>query len=346
MSFRSLNSIFLEAIPLLDVRSPSEFSQGSFPTATNIPLLNDSERHEVGLCYAKRGHAAAFALGEKLISGERKKQLMADWLTWAQKNPHGALFCWRGGERSRIAQAWLKDSGVDTPRIEGGFKALRHFLLEEMDNIIAQTNFLVIAGPTGSGKTELIKKISNAIDLEAYANHRGSAFGGTSTPQPTQINFDHVLAIQLLKLKSRNTETIVVEDESRMIGKSALPISLYEKILASPLLILNESEDDRISRILDSYVSAQTDQLLMSLDKIARRLGDLTYKEIRKNMEDALALQRLRQDNCLHRVWIKKILNHYYDPMYNHLIDKRKQQILIQDSCHNLEKYLSAFPAF
>jgi tRNA 2-selenouridine synthase len=345
-SYTTYKNLFLNSQPLLDVRSESEFAQGSFPNTTNIPLLNDAERHEVGLCYAKEGHAAAVVLGKNLVSGERKKQLMADWLQWARANPSGLLFCWRGGERSRIAQTWLKDCGVNIPRIEGGFKALRHFLLEEMDRIIAQTNFLVIAGQTGSGKTELIQDIPNAIDLEAIANHRGSAFGGMTTPQPTQINFDHTLAIQFLKLNASGVRTIVVEDESHMIGKSALPRSLYEKILNSPLLVLEESEEDRVTRIVENYVGSQTDQLLNNLDKIAKRLGGLAHKDIRHDLEEAITLQKLRHSNSLHRKWIKKILKSYYDPMYYHLIDRRKTQILVQDSCHNLKKYLSRTPAF
>ena len=40
--------LFLEDVPLLDVRAPVEFAQGAFPAAENHPLINDAERHEIG----------------------------------------------------------------------------------------------------------------------------------------------------------------------------------------------------------------------------------------------------------------------------------------------------------
>jgi tRNA 2-selenouridine synthase len=58
---------------------------------------------------------------------------------------------------------------------------------------------IVIGGQTGCGKTLLLDKINNRIDLEGLANHRGSAFGNTTTPQPTQLNFENVLAVELIK---------------------------------------------------------------------------------------------------------------------------------------------------
>ena len=44
-------------------------------------------------------------------------------------------------------------------------------------------NFLVIGGQTGCGKTILLNKFDNSLDLEGFANHRGSAFGNNVTPQ-------------------------------------------------------------------------------------------------------------------------------------------------------------------
>jgi len=37
-----------ESVPLIDVRSPSEFAQGHIPGARNIPLFDDRERAIVG----------------------------------------------------------------------------------------------------------------------------------------------------------------------------------------------------------------------------------------------------------------------------------------------------------
>ena len=37
-----------ESIPVIDVRSPSEYKSGHIPGAINIPLFNDTEREAVG----------------------------------------------------------------------------------------------------------------------------------------------------------------------------------------------------------------------------------------------------------------------------------------------------------
>lgn len=43
--------IFLQDVPLIDVRAPIEFNAGAFPQAVNLPLMNDRERQAVGTCY-------------------------------------------------------------------------------------------------------------------------------------------------------------------------------------------------------------------------------------------------------------------------------------------------------
>jgi len=60
---------FLEAArhtPVIDVRSPSEFSTGHIPGAHNIPLFDDRERESVGIMYKKEGRINAILEGLKL----------------------------------------------------------------------------------------------------------------------------------------------------------------------------------------------------------------------------------------------------------------------------------------
>ena len=108
-----LDSLFLDATPLLDVRAPVEFARGAFPGATNLPLLNDAEREQVGTCYKQHGQQSAIELGEKLISGDLREQRIHHWLDFARQYPHGHLYCFRGGLRSRTTQRWLSEKGVD-----------------------------------------------------------------------------------------------------------------------------------------------------------------------------------------------------------------------------------------
>ena len=81
-------------------------------------------------------------------------------------------------------------------------------------------HWLVLAGRTGVGKTKVIEMLPDAIDLEALARHRGSAFGGHDGGQPTPIAFENALAIATLKHRGSR---LIVEDESRTIGRLALP---------------------------------------------------------------------------------------------------------------------------
>ena len=39
----------LEDVEIIDVRSPAEFENDHIPGSINIPILSDTERHEVGL---------------------------------------------------------------------------------------------------------------------------------------------------------------------------------------------------------------------------------------------------------------------------------------------------------
>ena len=55
-----------ETIPVIDVRSPSEFNSGHIPGAFNIPLFNDKEREAVGIKYKKEGRIKAILKGLEL----------------------------------------------------------------------------------------------------------------------------------------------------------------------------------------------------------------------------------------------------------------------------------------
>jgi tRNA 2-selenouridine synthase len=170
--------IFLNDRPMMDARAPVEFLKGSFPGVVNLPLMNDHERQRVGTCYKQHGQQAAVELGHQLVSGAIKTERVQAWADFARAHPDGLLYCFRGGLRSQIVQQWLKDeAGIDYPRVGGGYKAMRTFLLDTMDQAVAQCDFVLLGGMTGTGKTEVLTQLNNGLDLEGYANHRGSSFG-------------------------------------------------------------------------------------------------------------------------------------------------------------------------
>jgi len=162
--------LLIRRAPLIDVRAPIEFVDGSIPGAVNHPLMNDEERAAVGKRYKDNGQEAAIALGEKLVSGELKTERIEAWKTFAAANPNGALYCFRGGLRSRTSQQWLSDAGIDYPLVEGGYKALRRFLIDSLERCTSTLPAMVIGGRTGTGKTRVLVACERAIDLEGLAN--------------------------------------------------------------------------------------------------------------------------------------------------------------------------------
>lgn len=344
--------------PLLDVRAPVEYTRGAFPTATNMPLLNDDAREQVGTQYKQQGADAALELGHKLVQGEVKAALLAQWQQYLINNPDSVLYCYRGGQRSKIAQQWLAETGYDIPRIEGGFKALRHFLLDKLEQVSATTNFIIAGGKTGCGKTHLINKVKLSVDLEGRANHRGSAFGRRVSPQPTQINFENNLAIDFIRLPLDSLNRLFIEDESHSIGSIHLPPNLYAKMKQSPLAIIEASVASRIAVIFDDYIHSNyldfmtthgdegmqlfRESLLASLDKIRKRLGDELHAQIRNIMLSALEAQISTGDSSEHKLWIEILLVNYYDPMYDYQLSKKSDRIVFRGDGDEFSRWSSS----
>ena len=117
-------ALFLADAPMMDMRAPTEFSKGAFPSAASLPLMTDEERAQVGTCYKQQGQQAAIELGHRIVSGDIRDQRLAAWRDFAHNHPHGYLYCFRGGLRSQTVQQWLRDAGIDYPLIRGGYKAM------------------------------------------------------------------------------------------------------------------------------------------------------------------------------------------------------------------------------
>jgi tRNA 2-selenouridine synthase len=356
-------SLFLSDTPLLDVRAPIEFIQGSLPNAENQPFINDAERHEIGLRYAELGQDAAIDLGHELVQGELKDQRVAQWLRFAEKYPEGVLFCWRGGMRSKFSQQWLFDStGIRYPRVKGGYKALRRFLIDEIEQISPKLKLFVVGGRTGVGKTLFLNNSLYSIDLEGMANHRGSAFGVHPTPQPAQADFENRVAVALIKHQASNAPYLLVEDEGRNIGGRHVPIPLYEEMINAPRLMLNISVEERIEITHQEYIhealaeycaiaangddaqgfEAWAEYLLGSLDKIRKRVGGERHQQLRTIMESAIAEQRHSGNSELHRDWIRALLVDYYDPMYDYQLSHKEKTIVFSGSPAEIQQYLAS----
>lgn len=355
----TFEQLFLEDRPLIDTRAPLEFQRGSFPSAVNIPLMTDDEREQVGICFREQGEHAAVVLGNELVSGKIKEERIAAWTHEIKRYENAALFCFRGGLRSRTVQSWLSSSGHQVSVVEGGYKALRSYLLTSIERCLSELSVMVIGGRTGVAKTALLNQASDTlrlpvVDLEGLAHHRGSAFGKRTEPQPTQINFENRLAIALLKLRKNGHRQVIMEDESRLIGRCALPPNLQEKLRRAPLFMLQASIKDRVHHSWENYIlsnyreqvefcdseqaafRAFTDSLRLSLENIRKRLGDVRYQELSERLEAALVAHQ-HGDAEQHKQWIEVLLRDYYDPMYDYQLKSKQRNVAF---CGNFDEVL------
>ena len=232
---------------LIDVRAPIEFKDGALPDSVNLPILLDDERAAVGKTYKNKGNESAIKKGHLIVNGKIKDKRVSQWLDFIEKFPEAQLYCARGGQRSEIAQLWLKEAGCDIKRISGGFKALRNTCLSILDQASNDDKkWIIISGRTGSAKTKLINLIDNSICLESLANHRGSAFGSFDTSQPTPINFENNLACDYLQ---QIGDVVYFEDESRTIGRLVIPEKFYNRMSNSKIVLIEEPIENRIQNI-------------------------------------------------------------------------------------------------
>lgn len=350
-------ALFLNDTPMMDVRAPVEFNKGAFPHSVNHPLMNDLEREAVGTCYKEQGHESAFALGHALVKGDVKEQRIRAWQLFHQQNPSGLLYCFRGGLRSRVTQQWLSEAGIDMPFVEGGYKAMRQFLLAQLHKRIAQGNIQVLAGATGTGKTEVIHAWPQSIDFEGMANHRGSAFGSTGSKQPSQIDFENAWSVNWLKHASQSNAPLLFEDESRLIGRLALLPEYLALSKQAPIVLLKAPLQERIVRIRkDYFVDAFQSQLINgdeaaiaylddfirgALTRIKKRLGCERYKNLIALLDSGL-VELVNQGS-----WVKfddiieVLLSDYYDPMYEYQLTAKAQLKIFEGNHQEVLDWLS-----
>ena len=336
----------LSNVSNIDLRSENEFKKGSIPQSVNIPILNNDQFKKVGIEYKKNGSDAAIALGHSLVKGSLKENLIHHWTEHLKKNPECLLYCFRGGMRSEIAVKWLNDCGVKVNRLKGGYKNFRNWVISQhldIENYIK--DWIIIGGLTGSGKTDFLRSFKESIDLERIANHRGSAFGVRDGGQPTQSNFENILTLDYLNHKY---EKLILEDESRTIGRAGLPGFWYQKMQSSKLVILEVDDDKRAENIYYEYVydelnnGVNEDNLLEkylgSLNNIKRRLGNVVYNNIKDLMKSAFH----QNEKEIHKEWILRLLTSYYDKMYSYKLDMRKDFIVHKGEIESCRNYINA----
>ncbi len=301
---------------LIDVRSPSEYSESHIPGAINIPLLNDEHRKLVGTTYKQIGKDAAMKLGYELVTPIQDS--FVSLLKAHTQDLEVKIYCARGGLRSQLMSKYFMDLGYQVTHLKGGYKAYRNEIL----NIIGRLkNIRILSGYTGSGKTEILQSLRDlgeqVLDLEALANHRGSAFGALGQHKQPSSSMFHNLIYDVLK-SFDDSKITWVESESVTIGKVYLPKELWETMkLAEGYEVILPIED-RVKHTLRLYGKFDLSYLITCIKQLQKRLGH----------EEMQLLCALTEIGELEPV-VQSLLK-YYDKAYEHGRAKRESHKFVK----------------
>ena len=262
---------------VFDVRSPGEYLHAHIPGALSMPLFSNEERAVVGTAYKQQSREQAIKIGLDYFGPKMRALVEQVEKILGPNSKTVQVHCWRGGMRSG-AVAWLLDMyGFEVYTLAGGYKAFRNWALARFDEPYSLN---ILGGYTGSAKTEVLQQLARqgqaVIDLEALAQHKGSALGGIGQPaQPSQEMFENMLATKLDALK---TNKIWLEDESQRIGNLKIPNSLKEQMQQANLYFLDVPVAVRLHYLVTAYGKLPTEQIINAIIRIQKRLGGLDTK--------------------------------------------------------------------
>ncbi len=298
--------IFLDSMDkdfiLIDTRSPEEFDQSHIIGSINLYSLNNKEREEVGTLY-KQSPFKAKMLGASLICKNISFHLQNKLANITPKTKI-FLYCSRGGLRSGSFGTVLSNIGFRVYKLKNGYKAYRNYVLDYLDTF-EYDNFLVLDGLTGSGKSEIIREFENKIDLEKLANHYGSSFGQINGEQPSTKQFQNSIFHQLRKMEKY--KYILIEGESKKIGKLHVPHRLHQKMLKAPRIWIEASLKDRVQRIIKDYKNIDEVFFETAIEKIRpyiekKYLNEIITSFYQKDLQKCASI----------------LLEKYYDKVYKH----------------------------
>ncbi|WP_291009178.1 tRNA 2-selenouridine(34) synthase MnmH [Hydrogenophaga sp.] len=294
---------------LIDARSEDEFALDHLPGAINWPSLDNAERIAIGTMYkqvnAFEAKKRGAALAARNIAEHIEREVIDKPRGWKP-----LVYCWRGGNRSGALATILGAIGFHVTLVDGGYKAWRAALVDDLPRLAERLSYRVVCGPTGSGKTRLLQALSaqgaQVLDLEDLANHRSSVLGHIpGLPQPSQKGFDSLIWNALRGFDP--ARVVYVEAESKKVGNVRVPDALINAMRASPCLDLRLSDDERVALLLEDYDFFVTDPA-----HFCQRLDALT--ELRgKNVVQEWQARVMAGDTPS---VVLALLTQHYDPMY------------------------------
>ncbi len=314
MDFKNFDTV-------IDARTPAEYALDHIPGAVSAPVLDDAQRAEVGTLYKQVSAFEAKKLGAALIAKNVARHI--DTLFHGkEKSWRPLIYCWRGGKRSGAMAHILREVGWDASTLEGGYRAYRRWVVNEMTTLPEQLEFVVVHGPTGSGKSRFLAALARTgaqvLDLEALAAHRGSVLGSLpNEPQPSQQWFESQLLAALETLEP--AQPVFVEGESKKIGQIQVPEALMARMRASRCITLDTDTATRVTLLLEEYRHFLDDRAALEA-----QLDCLVALHGRERIGEWKALAAAGK----WREFVERLLVQHYDPAYRRSSTKNFPQLI------------------
>ena len=322
---------------LVDLRSPLEYGEFTIPGAVNLPLFDNEERKLIGTVYNHESIEKAKKIGVDFAS--KKLPVLYEEITKLKKEHDKIiLFCERGGLRSSSVCALLSSLGVGAVKLMGGYKGYRSVVNTMLPKINSEVHYIVIHGYTGTGKTELLKILENkghdGLDLEKYANHRGSLLGDVGLgSRVSQKQFESLVYDSL---KCRKSDIVFVEGESSRIGNIVVPHYIMQSMKAGRHILAEGSLEMRVRRIVEEYTQGPdySTDIKNSLEKLGKHISARRIEEYTRSVEEG-KYSEVAGD----------LMVRYYDPMYENEQKGFKYELTIntdnmEEACTSIEKWL------
>ncbi len=304
----------LRALPfdeIVDVRSPAEFAGDHIPGALSLPVLDDEERARVGTIYVQESRFLARRIGAALVARNAAAHLEGPL---AAKGPgwRPLVMCWRGGQRSGSLATILRQVGWQAETLAGGYRSYRRLVVRALYETPVEAPVVLIDGGTGTAKTRLLAHLARAgaqvIDLEGLAQHRGSLFGATGAPQPSQKAFETRLAFALEGLDP--ARPLYLEAESSRIGQLNLPPMLWKAMNAARRVRITAPVGARVAHLLAAYGDLLEDPA---------RIGEVLGKLVRFHGHEQVDAWRALAGAGDHARLAQELIERHYDPRYRRM---------------------------
>lgn len=302
----------LRSYILIDARTPKEFEESPIPGAVNIPALLDDERVAVGTAYVRESKEKAKEIGIEKIS-KRLPEIFQQINELSKKYDKLVFYCARGGMRSSSLEAIFFALKYKTLKLEGGYKAYRNYIINDLEEKNKDLKYIILHGRTGVGKTKILERLAErgypVMDLEKMADHKGSFFGGLcEKKKQSQRRLESLIYENVV---NNTSGYVLAESESKRIGNIYIPEEIAKSIVNGTHIIIDTSIENRVKIIMEDYASATKEELKFCLDRVGRYISKERYETYSKLLDEG-NLEKLSEI----------LMEKYYDPLYDQSINK------------------------